>query len=229
MRLSFILATIFAFVFVFSFQGVSRAQKVDERAQECADLLQKRTSADVKTRIPAELLTKAKCIVVVPNYVEVAVVLAGGGGKGLASCRHDKTGEWGAPAFYDLARASVGVQLGGGSADVISLVMTEDGVNALTSGAVTLGSVGAVAIGGKGGSGAGATTMKADFINYATAKGGLLIGVDLGGVSIAFKTVPNTKAYGKELSAFDTLMVEEEIPPGLMVFNDALKTFTPKP
>src|SRR5262245_39062876 len=65
------------------------------RLEESAEILQQIMNIDDKG-IPDELLQKAHCVVIVPDYKKAAFIVGGQYGKGFMSCR--KGGSWSAPA-----------------------------------------------------------------------------------------------------------------------------------
>src|SRR6185312_5811065 len=71
--------------------------------------------------IPQDLLSKAECVIVVPNLKKAAFVVGGEYGKGFAECRNNNGTGWGAPAAVKLEGGSVGFQIGGSSTDLILL------------------------------------------------------------------------------------------------------------
>jgi lipid-binding SYLF domain-containing protein len=131
-------------------------------------------------QIPKALIDKANCIGVFPSVTKAGLIVAGQHGRGLVACRHDKTRMWGAPAFFTVTGTSFGVQAGYKTADVIMLVMDPKGVDALLSGAMTIGSGGVTASSGSVGHSADVATMKSSIITYARPDKGLFAGADLG-------------------------------------------------
>ncbi len=208
---------------------MSQAQQVDQRAQESAGVLKSFMSQPPDKQIPAAVLQEAQCIVVVPGLVKVSVAVGYKSGKGLAICRHADTGKWGAPAFYNAKGPSVGISLGGSSSDVVILAMNELAVDALTSGAVTLGGGSATAVAGSEGTeaAAGGASKKAPFYTYARPTGGVFAGLDVGSLSIQFNKEANNKAYNKEMTPLQSLMENNETPPALTVFTEAVNEFAP--
>lgn len=220
----------FAIFFVFSFCLLGRAQaETDKRAQQAADVLNQEMVQDPANRIPEELLKNAKCIIVYPEVIKAGFIIGGQSGKGLMSCRHEKTGKWGAPAFYDLTGASIGLIFGGASGDVIMLIMDRDGVNAILSGATTLGSGRVISVKGVTGYNADVRNMKASILTYAHQKGGLYAGLELDGTSLSFDNEENAKAYGRDITPLQITLEQKEIPSELTVFNNTLARFAPRP
>ena len=231
MKFRFTLFSVFAVIFVIGLGLIemSRAQDVDKRAQEASGVLKSFMSQTPDKQIPASVLQEAQCIVVIPGLVKVSVAVGYKSGKGLAICRHADTGEWGAPAFYNAKGPSVGISLGGSSSDVVILAMNEMAEDALTSGAVTLGGGSATAVAGSTGTEAavGGASKKAPFYTYARATGGVFAGLDVGSLSVQFNKEANSKAYNKEMTPLQALLENNETPPALMVFTDAVKEFAP--
>src|SRR3954468_11339297 len=75
--------------------------------------------------IPASVLAKTKCIVILPGVKKFGVGVGGSGGRGPMLCRGGEnfTGAWSTPAMMTFGGASVGLQLGGSSTDFVLLVM----------------------------------------------------------------------------------------------------------
>jgi lipid-binding SYLF domain-containing protein len=232
MNIRFTSVIVFALAIVvgLSLTETSRAQEVDKRAQEAANVLKGFMNQPPDKQIPASVLQDAQCIIVIPGLVKVSVAVGYKSGKGLAICRHANTGEWGAPVFYNAKGPSVGISLGGSSSDVVILAMNEMAENALTSGAVTLGGGSATAVAGSTGSetASGGASTKAPFYTYARATGGVFAGLDVGSLSIQFNKQANSNAYKKEMTPLQALLENNVTPPALMVFTDAVKEFAPK-
>ncbi|HEY7535699.1 MAG TPA: lipid-binding SYLF domain-containing protein [Thermodesulfobacteriota bacterium] len=180
-------------------------------------------------QIPASLLEKASCIGIFPSVTKAGLIVTGQHGRGLLSCRHDKTKKWGAPAFFTVSGASFGVQAGYKTADVVLLVMDPKGVDALLSGAMTIGSGNVSASSGSLGNGTDIASMRASIITYARPDKGLFAGADLQGTSIAYDGKKNEKVYGAIVGSYETLYKTETIPTTVKDFHDMLAKFAPRP
>src|SRR3954467_4258293 len=65
--------------------------------------------------IPEDVLSNAKCILVVPNMIKGGFIFGGKHGRGVATCR---TAEgWSAPAFISIGGGRFRVPRGGGGGD----------------------------------------------------------------------------------------------------------------
>jgi len=81
-----------------AFAGSAREDTVD-RMQKSVDVLHAVMSTPDKG-IPEEVLTGAKCILVVPDLIKGGFIFGGKHGRGVASCRTQ--GGWSAPAFVSV-------------------------------------------------------------------------------------------------------------------------------
>ncbi len=112
-------------------------------------------------------LATAKGVLLVPKYAKAGFIIGGAGGQGVLVAR-DRDGQWSGPAFYYMGAASIGLQAGVDVAEVMFLVMSQKGIDALLGGDVKLGADARVAAGPVG---AGAQAATADFLGYSRSKG----------------------------------------------------------
>ena len=133
--------------------------------------------------IPRDLLDKAKAVVVFPGAIKGAFIVGGQGGKGIAVRRIGRG--WSAPAFFNMAGGSIGLQIGGSKTDYVMLIMNDKGMKGLLEDKFELGGEGSVAAGPVGRTAAASTnaTLDAEILTYSRSKG-LFAGVSLKGVSI---------------------------------------------
>jgi lipid-binding SYLF domain-containing protein len=154
--------------------------------------------------IPQDLLEKAHCIVIVPELKTGAFILGGKYGKGYLSCRNKGGGGWSAPGTVRIEGGSVGFQIGGSSADLIMLVMSERGSDKLLASQFTLGAEGSVAAGPVGRTATAQTDaqMHADILSWSRTQG-LFAGVALEGATLRQDLDDNAALYGKPLKNRD--------------------------
>ena len=76
-------------------------------------------------------LKDAKGVLIYPQVLKAGFIFGGSGGTGVLLSRDGKTGEWGNPAFYTIGSVSFGLQIGGESAEVVLLVMSQKGMDSL--------------------------------------------------------------------------------------------------
>ncbi len=144
-----------------------------------------------------DLATRAKGIIIVPNLIRAAFFVGGRGGNGVMLVRGED-GRWSPPAFYTIGGLSFGLQAGGQSSELIIVVMTQRGVNAIMSREVTLGGDAGLAVGeiGQGVNAATAIGLKSDMYAFARSQG-LFAGVSLEGSLISSKELWNQEMYGQ--------------------------------
>ena len=109
--------------------GSSREDSVD-RMQKSVDVLRSIMATPDKG-IPEEVLTGAKCMVIVPDLIKGGFIIGGKHGRGVASCR--TSDGWSAPAFISVGGGSWGLQIGIEGVDLVMLVMNDAGLQHLLS------------------------------------------------------------------------------------------------
>src|ERR1700674_1707141 len=139
---------------------------------------------NVPDDLPADLLDKAECVIVLPSVMKFAFGVGGSYGRGVMTCRSGEgfSGPWSAPSMMALEGGSFGLQLGGQATDFVLLVMNQRGANSILSSQVKLGADLAAAAGPKGRSAAASTdvTMRAEILWYSRARA-LFAGISLEG------------------------------------------------
>lgn len=90
-----------------------------------------------------------------------------------------KPAKWKPTAFYNATGGGIGLSIGGGSFDIITLVTSDLGAGELVSGIVILGSSKATAVAGSTGNLNITASKNASFITYAKPEDDLFAGADL--------------------------------------------------
>jgi lipid-binding SYLF domain-containing protein len=147
---------------------------------------------------------EARGYLIVPRAWRVSLIFGGSGGRGVLVSR-GRTGEWNGPSFYTVGTASFGLQAGVDVSDIVVLVMTQRGMNALLSPTFKLG-MDASAAAGPVGVGVGRPPRPdTDFIYYSRAKG-FYGGVSLQGARIRPDDHWNAAYYGRPVTPRDILV-----------------------
>ncbi len=146
-------------------------------------------------------LKKAKAILIIPACYKGGFIFGAEGGTGVLLARDDKTGKWSYPAFYTMGSISFGLQIGGKVSEIILLVMTDRGKDALLSPSFKLGADISVAAGPVG---AGAEAKTFDVLAFARSKGAFG-GVSISGAVITARDSMNQIYYGKKVRPVDIL------------------------
>src|SRR6266403_913755 len=81
-------------------------------------------------------LSKANCVLILPNVKKFGFGIGGSGGRGPLLCRSGQNfdGKWSTPAMYSVGGMSAGFQVGGSSTDFVLLLMTPKVVNQILNG-----------------------------------------------------------------------------------------------
>ncbi len=145
---------------------------------------------------------KARGIFIVPQMLRGGFIIGGSGGSGVLLTRDNKTGAWSYPAFYTMGSVSIGLQIGADASELVLLVMTDKGINAMLSNEFKLGADVAVAAGPVG---ASAKAQTADVLAFGRSKGAFG-GVSIEGAVIAPRDKWNSAFYGKPVSPVDILI-----------------------
>ena len=178
--------------------------------------------------IPHDLLDRAEAVAVFPGVIKAGFIVGGRGGSGVISRR--VANGWSAPAFFDLAGGSIGLQIGASSTDFILLFMNENAVDSLLGDKFEIGGEGSVAAGPVGRSASASTDVRlnAQILSYSRSKGAFA-GLELKGVVIKPDNEDNLQVYG--MSARDILtgankISMSEMPEGVRIFPETLARFS---
>jgi len=148
--------------------------------------------------IPEEVLSNAKCILVVPDLIKGGFIFGGKHGRGVATCR--TSDGWSAPAFVSVGGGSWGLQIGVEGVDLVMLVMNDQGFQHLLSSKFQLSGEGSAAAGPVGRHASAGTDwkMNTQMLTYSRSKG-LFAGITLEG-AVVQQDDDSTKAiYGKNV------------------------------
>jgi SH3 domain-containing YSC84-like protein 1 len=180
----------------FAWAGSAREDSV-ARLQSSVDVLHSIMATPDKG-IPEEVLSNAKCIVVVPDLIKGGFIFGGKHGRGIASCR--ASGGWSAPAFVSVGGGSWGLQIGVEGVDLVMLVMNEQGFQHLLSSKFALTGEGSVAAGPVGRHASAGTDwkMNTQVLTYSRSRGAFA-GLTLEGAVIQQDDDSTRAIYGKHM------------------------------
>ena len=169
-----------------------------------------------------DLTTRAKAILIIPSLFRASFVIGGRGGTAVLLSR-DGSGAWSNPAFYTMGGMTYGLQIGAQSSEIIVVVMTDKGLNAVMNRKVTLGADANVSL-GQLGTGAQAETgmdLKADMYTFARSDG-LYFGLALDGTWIQPRRDYNEYFYGKGVTPEQILVQRTASDPRAQPLVDVL-------
>jgi lipid-binding SYLF domain-containing protein len=159
---------------------------------------------NIPDNIPADVLNKAYCVVVLPSVLKAAFIVGASYGRGVMTCRGGANfeGPWGAPTMMALEGGSFGLQIGGEATDFVLLLMSDRSAKGILTSKVKIGGDASAAAGPVGRTASAATdaTMRAEILSYSRARGAFA-GVSLEGSTLRPDNDANKKLYGKEIGA----------------------------
>lgn len=191
-----------------------------ERLQMASDTLTAMISAPDKG-IPEEVLSNAKCIVVVPNLVKGGFVVGGEHGRGVATCRTSEG--WSAPAFVSIGGGSWGLQIGVEGVDLVMLVMNDNGLQHMLSSKFKVGADASASAGPVGRHASAGTDWKMDseLLTYSRSKG-VFAGISLDGAVLEQDKDSTRAIYGVDTSFPSILSGQARAPRTTLAFVKAI-------
>jgi SH3 domain-containing YSC84-like protein 1 len=162
-------AAVFALSFLLApmAHAASDQDNLVERARITVDDLKK----DKEFGNAIDLMKRAKGVMIVPSLIKGGFFVGGEGGAGVLLTKNGKG--WSYPAFYTLASASFGLQIGLEQAELIVLVMNDKAMAAFMRDEFKIGADAGLTIVTLGSSAEAATTAAAgaDIVVWASASG----------------------------------------------------------
>ena len=196
---------------------------IQKRIKNAAAVLDE-VMAEKDKAVPDKIMSDAKCVIVVPSMVKIAVGFGGNHGKGVATCRTARG--WSAPAPISITGGSWGLQIGGQAIDLVMLVMNDHGMQSLLTSKFKIGADASAAAGPIGRQGEASTDlkMKAELLTYSRARG-VFAGIDLSGSKIAQDQDETRLLYGKMVPFSTVLNGKVPPPPGSEPFLTAVRRY----
>jgi lipid-binding SYLF domain-containing protein len=217
--ISLLLISFMGMVGTYAWAGSNREDTVD-RLQKSVDVLHAIMTTPDKG-IPEEVLSNAKCILVVPDLIKGGFIIGGKHGRGVATCR--TTDGWSAPAFVSVGGGSWGLQIGVEGVDLVMLVMNDQGFQHLLSSKFELTGEGSVAAGPVGRHASAGTDwkMNTEMLTYSRSKG-VFAGLTLEGAVVQQDDDSTRAIYGKNMTFRKILSGKASTPKSADAFMKAV-------
>ena len=171
--------------------------------------------------IPEEVLSNAKCIIVIPHLVKGGFIFGGEHGRGIATCR---TAEgWSAPAFVSIGGGSWGLQIGLEGVDLVMLVMNDQGFQHLLSNKFEISGDASASAGPVGRHASAGTDWKlnTEILTYSRSRG-VFAGITLDGAIVEQDNDSTRTIYGRELTFRTILSGKVAAPKSTLGFMKAI-------
>jgi SH3 domain-containing YSC84-like protein 1 len=191
-----------------------------ERLRMSSDVLHSLMDASDKG-IPEEVLSNAKCIVVVPHLVKGGFIVGGEHGRGIATCR--ASGGWSAPAFISMGGGSWGLQIGVEGVDLVMLVMNDQGFQHLLSSKFQISGDASASAGPVGRHASAGTDWKlnTEILTYSRSRGAFA-GITLNGAVVQQDDDSTRTIYGRDRSFRTILSGKVRAPKSTLGFMKAV-------
>jgi lipid-binding SYLF domain-containing protein len=172
-----------------------------------------------------QFLRRAKAVVICPNIFRAGFFIGGEGGDCVMVARGNN-GDWSNPAFYTMGSGSFGLQIGIQNAQLMMLIMTNDGLNALLNSQFKFGADAGLTVAtlGAGVNGSMSTGLTADIISFSKSQG-LYGGVSLAGSIISNDSGTEQSYYGSALDARQIVVDMQGSNPGANPLRATLAKF----
>ncbi len=216
---SLLLMSFIGLVGTYAWAGSAREDTVD-RLQKSVDVLHAIMATPDKG-IPEEVLSSAKCILVVPDLIKGGFIIGGKHGRGVATCRTSEG--WSAPAFVSVGGGSWGLQIGVEGVDLVMLVMNDQGFQHLLSSKFELTGEGSVAAGPVGRHASAGTDwkMNTEMLTYSRSKG-VFAGLTLEGAVVEQDNDSTHAIYRKNMTFRNILSGKVAVPKSADAFMKAI-------
>lgn len=172
-----------------------------ERARITVDDLKK----DKEFGNALELMKRARGVLIVPSLIKGGFFVGGEGGQGVLLAKG--AGGWSNPAFYTLASASFGLQIGLEQSEVVMLIMNDKALHAVMKNEFKVGADAGIAVVTLGANAEAATTSAAgaDIVVWASSSGAYA-GISVQGSIIKPHYSWNKAYYGRPETVTDIIV-----------------------
>jgi lipid-binding SYLF domain-containing protein len=202
----------------------ARAQTDQQSLVDRATLTVQDMFTPADARDERSLLRDAKGALICPRIFKAGFIFGGQGGECVLVSRGP--GGWSSPAFYDMGSGSFGLQAGIEDSELVFLILTERGLQAVLDSQFKVGADATIAVATIGAGVEGDTTaaLRADIVAFARNRG-LFAGISVQGSIISAKSEWNRAYYGRPLAASQIVIQREAGNPGAAPLRETLARF----
>ncbi len=177
-----------------AFAGPDQQADVDHAIGTLQDLRHDKEFGNAR-----QVLQTARAVLIAPRIFKGAFFVGGEGGTALLMVR-GRHG-WSDPAFYSIASASFGLQIGAESSEMILFIQSQRALEAVMRDRFKIGADASIAVATLGSSVGGATTANvgADIIVWASSSGAFA-GISVNGSVIEPQHNADASYYGRPVS-----------------------------
>lgn len=203
----------------------ARAQSEEQTLVDRSTLALQDMMSQTVSDTPRTMLQRARGVMICPQVFKAGFIFGGEGGACVLLARAGN-GTWSYPAFYGMGSGSVGFQIGIQDAQLILMIVTDKGLNAMLDSQFKLGADASIAIATIGGGVEGATTgaVGADIVAFSQTRG-LFGGISIGGTLMGARSEWNRVYYGHDVSTRQIVIDMQAANPGADPLREILTRF----
>lgn len=160
-------------------------------------------------------IRNARAVAVFPQVLKAGFVFAGEGGNGVLIAK-GSDGRWGQPAFYTMAAASFGAQIGAQDTEVVLVIRNDAALRSIIKDQAKLGADTGVTVGiyGVGLEASTTTAVGPDVVAFANSKLGGYLGASLEGAALLRRRDFNEAYYSEGTTPDDIIFGNPPAKPG---------------
>jgi lipid-binding SYLF domain-containing protein len=183
-----------------AFAGADQQADVDHAIGTLQDLRHDKEFGNAK-----QLLQSARAVMIAPRIFKAGFFFGGEGGDAMLMVRGPHG--WSDPAFYTVASASFGLQIGAAESEMVLIIRSERALNAIMRDRFKIGADAGLAIATLGSDVEGATTAAAgaDVVVWASSSGAYA-GIKLDGTLIEPQHKADASFYGRPVTTSDIVL-----------------------
>ena len=153
--------------------------------------------------VAADMMHRAKAVLIVPRLVKGGFIFGAEGGDGVLLKRNGRS--WSSPAFYSLASASFGLQIGLEQAELVFIIMTDRALLGIERSEFKLGAGAGITVVTLSSGAEGATTGRGGDIVVWASGTGAYGGLTFNGSVVKSRDEWNENFYGHNAMVPDIL------------------------
>lgn len=151
----------------------------------------------------ARMIHSARAVLIVPRLVKGGFIFGAEGGDGVLLKRSGRT--WSQPAFFSLASASFGLQIGLQQAELVFIIMSDRALSGIVHGETKLGAGAGLTVVTLSSGAEGATTTHGGDIIVWSSGTGAYGGLTFNGSVVKPRNDWNADFYGKDVGIMGVL------------------------
>jgi len=209
-----------AFVATPAFAGADQQADIDHALGTLQDLRHDKEFGNAR-----QLLQTARAVLIAPRIFKAGFFFGGQGGDALLMVRGAHG--WSDPAFYTIASASFGLQIGAAESEMVLFIRSEKALQAVMRDRFKIGADAGIAVATLGSDVEGATTANAgaDIVVWASSAGAFA-GITLQGSLIEPQGNADASYYGRPVTTSDIVLHHDVSAPGARALRRTLDSLT---